>query len=147
MALPPSAAIGTDVVLLGMVALVKAAVEDNVTTAAANHRFWTANCGEANPTGAWGLEVSNFKAEFIEQNFNFQFPVYSKGPHWGDHEAMLGDTKGLENRDARAGTVNYEDQLTKTERQKGEQVANPEGPCQKLKQQYPIEVQKQGYLL
>ena len=61
--------------------------------------------------------------------------MYSKGQHWGDHEAMLGDTEGLENRDARAGTVNYENQLTKTERQKGEQ----EAICQRLKK-YPIEV-------
>ena len=48
---PPSAAIGADVVLLGAVASVKADAEDNVTTAAANRRFWAANCGEAKPTG------------------------------------------------------------------------------------------------
>ena len=47
--------------------------------------------------------------------------MYSEGPHWGDHEATLGDTKGHEKSDARAGTVNYKNQLTKTERQKGEQ--------------------------
>ena len=51
----------------------------------------------------------------------------------GDHEAMLGDTKGLENTDVRAGTVNYENQLTKTERQKEEREANAEGFCQRLK--------------
>ena len=73
--------------------------------------------------------------------------MYSEGPHLGDHEAMLGDTKGLENRDARAGTVSYENKPTKTERQKGEQEANLGGLCQRLKKQYPIEVQKQGYLL
>ena len=42
---------------------------------------------------------------------------------------ILVDTKGIENRDARAGTVSYENQLTKIERQKGEQEANLVGSC------------------
>ena len=58
-AVPPSAAIGDDAVLLVAVASVKAAVEDNATTVAANRRFWGANCSEANPTGGdWILASS-----------------------------------------------------------------------------------------
>ena len=61
-----------------------------------------------------------------------------------DHEAMLGGTRGPESRDAKAGKVNYENQQTKTEGQKGEQEVNSEDLCQRLKKQYPIEVQMQG---